>query len=244
MPPSPTSPHASTPQEHAAVQDYRANIWNPFQNYYEDKWSQARWDAAIRDYKRRHDAGVLEALRAKKVLPPWDVLEDQLKKGPPPFLRPGWTSPLVGRPLDLRWLDQNAFVQIRGTMDDWKAFKIVLIEFWATWCRPCHNVFPHLSHLANNEPRVKVITFADEGIFNGTPTDVAALKRFVFARGDMNYPIFIDTNHVAYNALFKPGQNFSVPLVFIITTHDRKVHWVGNGEELDAPLAVALASLR
>jgi len=46
---------------------------------------------------------------------------------------------------------------------------------------------------------VKVITFADEGIFNGTPTDVGALKQFIFARGDMNYPIFVDNNHVAYN---------------------------------------------
>lgn len=75
---------------------------------------------------------MLEALRSRKVLPPWDVLEAQLKKGPPPFLRPGWTSPLVGRQVDLGWLDQNVFVRIRGTKDDWRTSKIVLIEFWAT----------------------------------------------------------------------------------------------------------------
>ena len=44
-----------------------------------------------------------------------------------------------------------------------------------------------------------MVTFADEGIFNNAPTDVAALKNFIFARTDMNYPIFVDTNRVAYN---------------------------------------------
>ena len=48
---------------------------------------------------------------------------------------------------------------------------------------------------------MKVITFADEGIFNGAPTDVGMLKQFIFSRSDMNYPIFIDNNHVAYNGM-------------------------------------------
>lgn len=60
-------------------------------------------------------------------------------------------------------------------------------------------MFPHLSQLANNEPRVKVVTFADEGIFNGAASDVDMLKQFVFSRNDMNYPIFVDNNKVAYN---------------------------------------------
>lgn len=84
------------------------------------------------DFRRRHDSAVLDALRAKKMMPPWDVLEAQLKKGPPPFMRPGWTSPLLGRPVDLAWLDQDAFVRIRGTKDDWRNAKVLLIEFWAT----------------------------------------------------------------------------------------------------------------
>ena len=60
-------------------------------------------------------------------------------------------------------------------------------------------MFQHLSEVAANERAVKVVTFADEGIFNNTPTDVAALKNFIFARTDMNYPIYVDTHRVAYN---------------------------------------------
>ena len=56
-----------------------------------------------------------------------------------------------------------------------------------------------MSELAAQERRVKVLAFADEGIFNNTPTDVSALKNFVFARQDMNYPVYIDSSHVAYN---------------------------------------------
>ncbi|KIP11178.1 hypothetical protein PHLGIDRAFT_21838 [Phlebiopsis gigantea 11061_1 CR5-6] len=152
-------------------------------------------------------------------------------------MRPGWTSPLHGQRVDLAWLDQDAFVHIRGTKDDWRSAKLLLIEFWAS-------VFRHLSEVAANERAVKVVTFADEGIFNNTPTDVAALKNFIFARTDMNYPIFVDTQHVAYNALFKPGQNLSIPLVFMITVQDRQIRWVGNAEEMATPLADTLAALR
>lgn len=65
--------------------------------------------------------------------------------------------------------------------------------------QPCHRVFQHLSEIATQERSVKVISFADEGIFNNKATDIAAMKTFVFSRTDMNYPIYIDSHHVAYN---------------------------------------------
>lgn len=72
-------------------------------------------------------------------------------------------------------------------------------------------MFQHLSEIAANERTIKVLTFADEGIFNNTPTDVPALKNFIFARNDMNYPIYVDSNRVAYNGAclsFRNGDNF------------------------------------
>lgn len=67
------------------------------------------------------------------------------------------------------------------------------------YVQPCHNVFPHLTEIAANHPNTKVITFANEGIFNGADTDMSSLKAFVFARNDMNYPIYVDSNRVAFN---------------------------------------------
>ena len=37
---------ASSAAEAAAVQDYRASIWTPFQTMYEDKWSQCKFALA------------------------------------------------------------------------------------------------------------------------------------------------------------------------------------------------------
>ncbi|KAK7690858.1 hypothetical protein QCA50_005960 [Cerrena zonata] len=64
-------------------------------------------------------------------------------------------------------------------------------------------------------------------------------------KGNLRYPIYVDVNRTAINAIFKPGQNLSIPLVFIITTHDSRVHWVGNAEaeDLGEPLSRVLASL-
>lgn len=55
-----------------------------------------------------------------------------MKRGPPPFLRPGWVSPLQGKQVDLDWIDQDAFVWIRGNKTGWRDAKLLVIEFWAT----------------------------------------------------------------------------------------------------------------
>lgn len=36
----PAPPEPTTPEEHAAMNDFRATLWNPFQTFYEDKWDQ------------------------------------------------------------------------------------------------------------------------------------------------------------------------------------------------------------
>ncbi|KAJ3554544.1 hypothetical protein NM688_g3053 [Phlebia brevispora] len=237
------APDIDTPQEAAAMNDYRTRIWTAFQDLYEDKWNQSKWDAAVADFKSRHSPAVIEALRAKKLLPPWEALEAQLKKGPPPFLRPGWTSPLLGKRVDLDWIDEDAsFVSIRGNKAGWRDAKILVIEFWATWCRPCHRVFPHLSNIANR-PGMKVISYNHEGIFNNTETNIPAVKNFVLSRQDMNFPIFVDVKRLAINSLFKPGKNISIPLVFIITPRDKTIRWIGNAEEMEAPLANIVAAV-
>ncbi|KAJ3491755.1 hypothetical protein NLI96_g442 [Meripilus lineatus] len=225
-PPEPTSP-----EEHGAMSDFRSNIWNAFQSSYEDKWDQA-------EYKRRHNRSILENLQQRKVLPPWDAVEAQLKQGPPPFLRPGWRSPLVGKRVELDWLDQDSFVSLQGNCGGWRNKKVLLIEFWAT-------IFGHLSETAVTYPDVKVITFDNEGIFNGTKSNVDEVRRFIARRTDMKYPVLVDVHHTATDALFKPSQTLSIPLVFLITPRDGMVHWVGNAEveDMGAPLRKLLSTL-
>ncbi|KAI0710081.1 hypothetical protein C8Q76DRAFT_695205 [Earliella scabrosa] len=229
-----------TPEELAVKTDFRANIWSVFQELYEDKWDQARWNSAVARFRAAHDPVIVQRFWVRAKLPAWDALEAQFRKGPPPFLRPGWKSPLLGKKIDLRWLDSGKFEHVKGSMDGWWDAKLLVIELWASWCRPCLAVFRDLSQLAQTRPEIKVITFNSEGIYSHAPTDVAAVKAFVAGRDDMNYPIYIDTHRVAVNAIFQPAQNLSIPLAFVISPKDGLVRWIGNPEEMAAPLEAAL----
>ena len=84
------------------------------------------------EFKKRHNRVVLDALQYRKMIPPWDAVEAQLKKGPPPFLRPGWRSPLLGRRVNLDWIDQDSFICLQGSREGWRNKKVLIIEFWAS----------------------------------------------------------------------------------------------------------------
>ncbi|TCD70190.1 hypothetical protein EIP91_004369 [Steccherinum ochraceum] len=228
----------------AILEDFRLSLWKPFQDNYEDMWDQAKWDMAVEDFEARQNPFALQDLRERKLIPPWDAVASQIRKGPPSFLRPGWTSPLLGKSVDLEWIDRGAFLHVQGSQDGWRTKKVLVIEFWASWCRPCHRVFGHLSEIATN-PDVKVLTYNHEGIFNQSETDVEALKTFIQEQGNLHYPVFVDVNRVAIDAIFRPGQNLSIPLVFIITPKDGVVHWIGNAdaEDMGEPLERVLLSL-
>lgn len=221
---------------------------------------EARWETAVGQYhqscrsgyvtesltarfKSRHSPTTLERVWQKAKLPPWNVLEEQMKKGPPPFLRQGWKSPLLGKRIDLTWIDSGAFECIKPGKDGWREKKALILEFWASWCRPCLAESKHLSELVAIYPDVKLITFCHEGIFSNANANAGGIRQFVKTRTDMNYPIYVDIQRVAIESIFEPGQNLSIPLAFIITTRDQVVQWVGNPEDMNSPLERVLKTM-
>ena len=56
---------------------------------------------------------------------------------PPPIIR-GVTAP----PFELARLDNGAVVSLSGLRD-----RVVLINFWATWCKPCEDEMPAMERL-------------------------------------------------------------------------------------------------
>jgi cytochrome c biogenesis protein CcmG, thiol:disulfide interchange protein DsbE len=72
--------------------------------------------------------------------------------------------------------------------------KVVLIDFWATWCAPCRESIPHLVDLYRryHEKGFEVIGISvDKG-------DVEAVRRFSKAV-DIPYPILIGSEEVTRN---------------------------------------------
>jgi thiol-disulfide isomerase/thioredoxin len=103
--------------------------------------------------------------------------------------------------------------------------KVVLVEFWATWCRPCRETTPHLVELYS--------TFHNRGleVISLTPIDDQQTKEDISK--------FIRTFNVPYPvAVFSGDDVFdhwgveSLPHAVLID-REGKIRWFGNPKESD-----------
>jgi thiol-disulfide isomerase/thioredoxin len=62
--------------------------------------------------------------------------------------------------------------------------RVVLVNFWATWCPPCREEIPGFIHLAKSQPELDIVGVAmDEG-------DQSVVRRFVMTSG-VNYAVLL-----------------------------------------------------
>lgn len=103
-----------------------------------------------------------------------------------------------------------------------KGKKVVVVEFWATWCGPCKVSIPHLTEMQKKyENRgVVIIGVSDE--------EASKVRPFVNEQGDkMNYTVAIDRNRATSAAYMeKYGQN-GIPHAFVIDKEGR-IAWHGH----------------
>ncbi len=97
---------------------------------------------------------------------------------------------LDGKPLDLA---------------DYKG-KVVLLDFWATWCVPCRAEIPHFVEFQNQyrEQGLQVIGISMD--------DDAKPVRAFYQQFNMNYPVALGTDHMA--AAY--GGVLGLPITFLI----------------------------
>ena len=73
----------------------------------------------------------------------------------------------------------------------------LLIDFWATWCKPCQAALPRLSKLyVDLHPRGLQMF----GINEDTPRSVSQVKPFIKSHG-FQFPVVLDLNHDAQTRL-------------------------------------------
>ncbi len=123
------------------------------------------------------------------------------------------------------WINAGGNVSLEQFKD-----KVVVVEFWATWCPPCREAIPHLVKLYNKEKSKGLVVI---GLTNEKRKS-AKIDKFV-KKMKMNY--IVGTGSTS-------GQAYSVrgiPAAFVIV--DGKIIWEGhpmNG--LDEVVEKALAA--
>jgi len=148
------------------------------------------------------------------------------------FLRRAET---VGKPLDLTFTDAVSGRQI--SMADLKG-KVVVVDFWATWCVPCVMATPHMKDL--------YARYKDKGVeFVGVSLDAPpeeggldGLKAFVAEHG-ITWPQYYQGN--GWDSAFSRSVGVDkLPTVFVVD-RDGNVYSTDAADRLDELIPALLA---
>jgi thiol-disulfide isomerase/thioredoxin len=125
---------------------------------------------------------------------------------------------------------------IKGTpIKNFEKGKVYVIEFWATWCRPCIAAMPHLSDLARLYK--DKVTFAAIDVLEKKTTSLNQVKSFIESMGlKMDFNIATeDTSFTSHDWLDAFNEKGSIPKTFVIDGQG-KVAWLGHPFYLDTVL--------
>ena len=90
--------------------------------------------------------------------------------------------------------------------------KVILLNFWATWCGPCREEIPSLIELQNRyKERLQIIGLADDD-------DRDTVKQVIDSEG-INFPVAMVTNKVRFDY----GGILALPTLFVINSEGRIV---------------------
>jgi len=105
--------------------------------------------------------------------------------------------------------------------------KVVLINFWATWCPPCRRELPSMQRLAD---AMAGESFEMHAIDIGE--DETEILPFVFSTGiELKYPILLDRD----SAVLRSWPVVALPTSFVIDPEGRIVFRAVGGREWDDP---------
>ena len=105
--------------------------------------------------------------------------------------------------------------------------KVVLIDFWATWCGPCRRAMPELNELQAR--------FKDDLVVIGISDQAPDIIRTFMAKTELDYSVATDPDATMKREIHVTG----IPHVLIIST-DGIVRWQGCPLTKQEPLTEAI----
>ncbi len=105
--------------------------------------------------------------------------------------------------------------------------KVVLIDFWATWCGPCRKAIPELNEFQKE--------FKEDLVVIGVSDEKPSVVRNLMKKTEMNYAQAIDTKKRMSKAMNVRG----IPHVIVIST-DGVVRWQGFPLSAEEPLTAGI----
>lgn len=100
--------------------------------------------------------------------------------------------------------------------EDLKGEKLTVIDFWATWCKPCIKSIPKFVEMYDklDEQGVNFIGISVDG-----PRNLSKVKPFAKSLG-IDYPVLLDTD----NTLMARLRVQAVPTLLIVNSEDEVVY--------------------
>lgn len=104
--------------------------------------------------------------------------------------------------------------------------KIIVVEFWATWCPPCRAVIPHIKEMTEKYKDKNVIFVSISNEPRGTVESFAK-------KAGMTWPVAAESNSA------QDYQVSGIPASFIII--DKEIRWNGHPAAIDEVLETLVA---
>ncbi len=117
--------------------------------------------------------------------------------------------------------------------------QIYVVEFWATWCKPCIAGMPHLSELARKY--IKDISVVGISILERAGTPLSKIDSFVASMGNkMDYTVGMEEDKLMAEHWLRASGEQGIPKAYIVDRQGR-IAWIGLPRSLDRVLPLVIS---